>query len=82
MLRQLLKEKMNKRNLKVRDFLKALKKYGCIEVRSNDHGIIFENPRNKRSTNVPIHRMEIAVWIYHNILRQLDIDKSEFESLF
>ncbi len=47
---------MNKRNLKVRNFLDALKKYGCIEVRRNDHGIIVENPRNKKSTNVPIHR--------------------------
>ena len=73
---------MNKRNLKVRNFLDALKKYGCIEVRRNDHGIIVENPRNKKSTNVPIHRKEIAVWIYHNIIRQLEIDKDEFESLF
>ena len=73
---------MNRRNLKVRDFVKALKEYGCIEVRRNDHEIIFENPRNKKSINVPIHRLEIAVWIYHNILRQLDIDKNEFEEYF
>ena len=73
---------MNKRNLKVRNFLKALKSYGCIEVRSTDHGVIIENPRNKKSTNVPTHRKEIAVWIYHNIIRQLEIDKEEFENLF
>ncbi len=73
---------MNRRNIKVSNFLRALKKYGCIEIRRNDHGIIFENPYNKKSTNVPIHRKELAVWIYHNILRQLDIDKERFESLF
>ncbi|MBU0976868.1 MAG: type II toxin-antitoxin system HicA family toxin [Nanoarchaeota archaeon] len=73
---------MNRRNLKAREFLKALKKYGCIEVRSTDHGVIVENPKNKRSTNVPMHRSEIAVWIYHNIIRQLEIDKDEFEKLF
>ena len=73
---------MNRRNLKVRDFLKALKKYGCIEVRSTNHGAIFENPVNKKSTNVPTHRSELAVWIYHNIIRQLDINKEEFEKLF
>jgi len=73
---------MNRRNLKARNFLKALKKYGCIEMRSTDHGVIVENPKNNKSTNVPTHRPEIAVWIYHNILRQLEIDKDEFEKLF
>ena len=73
---------MNPRNLKVRNFLKAIKKYGCIEIRNTDHGIIVENPKNKKSTNIPTHRAELAVWIYHNILRQLDIDKNEFEQLF
>ena len=73
---------MNRRNLKVRNFIKALKKFGCREVRSNSHGIIFENPNNNKSTNVPIHRSEIAVWIYHNVLKQLDINKDEFEKLF
>jgi len=72
---------MNRRNLKVRNFLKALKRYGCIEMRKNSHGVIIENPKNKKSTNVPVHRDEIAVWIYGNILRQLDIDKDEFEGL-
>mgnify|MGYP001585180222 CR=1 FL=1 len=73
---------MNRRNLKVRDFLKAIKRYGCLEIRSTDHGVIVENPKNKKSTNVPTHRPELAVWIYHNILRQLDIDKDTFEKLF
>ena len=70
---------MNRRNLKVRNFIKALKEYGCIEIRKNSHGIIFENPKNKKSTNVPTHREEIAVWIYNNVLRQLEIDKKELE---
>ena len=72
---------MNRRNLKVRNFVKALKKFGCIEIRNTSHGIIFENPINKKSINVPTHRDEIAVWIYNNILRQLDINKDDFESL-
>lgn len=72
---------MNRRNLKVRNFLKALKEYGCIEIRKNSHGVIVENTKNRKSTNVPIHRDEIAVWIYGNVLRQLDIDKNEFEKL-
>ena len=63
------------------NFLKALKDYGCVEVRGTDHGVIIENPKNKKSTNVPTHRPEIAVWIYNNVLRQLDIDKKEFEEL-
>ncbi len=70
---------MNRRNLKVRNFLQALKKYGCIEKRSTSHGVILENPRNSKSTNVPTHREEIAVWIYGNVLRQLGIDKEIFE---
>jgi len=73
---------MNHRNIKVRNFLKAIKKYGCVEVRSNSHGIIFENPSNKKSINVPIHQPLLAVWIYNNILKQLDIDKDEFEKYF
>jgi len=73
---------LNRRNLKVRNFVKALREYGCIEIRKNAHGIIFENPKNKKSTNVPIHRDEIAIWIYNNVLRQLDIDKEEFEKRF
>ena len=72
---------MNRRNLKVRNFVKALKEYGCLEIRKTSHGIIFENPKNKKSTNVPTHRDEIVVWIYNNVLRQLDIDKEEFEKL-
>lgn len=72
---------MNRRNLKVRNFLKALKDYGCIEVRKNSHGVIIENIKNKKSTNVPVYREEIAVWIYNNVLRQLDINKEEFEKL-
>lgn len=70
---------MNRRNLKVRNFLKALQKYGCIEKRSTSHGVIIENSLNNKSTNVPTHREEIAVWIYGNILRQLGIDKESFE---
>ncbi len=70
---------MNRRNFKVRNFVKGLKNYGCKEVRTNSHGIIFENPKNNKSTNVPIHRKEIAVWIYENVLRQLGIDKEDFE---
>jgi len=73
---------MNRRNLKVRNFLKALKKYGCIEMRNTAHGVIVENPKNNKSTNIPTHRSEIAVWIYHNIIKQLEIDKDEFEKLF
>jgi len=69
-------------NIKIRNFLKAIKKYGCIEIRKNDHGIIVENPKNKKSTCIPIHRPELAVFIYNNILKQLDIDKEEFEKLF
>ena len=73
---------MNRRNLKVREFLRVLKKYGCVEVRSTDHGAIFENPKSNKSTNVPTHRPILAVWIYHNILKQLEIKKEEFENFF
>lgn len=73
---------MNRRNLKVRNFVKALRDFGCIEIRKNSHGIIFENPINKKSTCVPVHRDEIAVWIYNNVLRQLDIEKEEFEKKY
>ncbi|MAH47803.1 hypothetical protein CMI37_18420 [Candidatus Pacearchaeota archaeon] len=66
----------------MRNFLKAIKEYGCIEVRNTPHGVIIENPKNAKSTNIPTHRPELAIWIYHNILRQLDIDKKDFEKLF
>ena len=73
---------MGRRNFKARKVVKALEKIGCIIVRQTDHGVIVENPKNKKSTNVPIHRDEIAIWIYNNVLRQLDIDKEEFEKRF
>ena len=70
---------MKSRNLKVRKFLRALKDYGCIEVRNTSHGVILENPKNNKSTNVPVHQEILPVWIYKNILRQLDIPKEEIE---
>lgn len=70
---------MNHRNLKSREVVKALKDFGCIIKRTTDHGVIVENPRNNLSTNVPTHQDVLAVWIYHNIIRQLDINKEEFE---
>jgi len=70
---------MKHRNLKVRKVLKALKEYGCIEIRNTSHGVILENPRNKKSTNLPTHQDILPVWIYNNILRQLDIKKEDIE---
>jgi len=70
---------MKHRNIKARKIVDALKKFGCIVKRATLHGVIVENPKNNKSTNVPTHRDEIAVWIYNNILRQLDIDKKKFE---
>lgn len=70
---------MNRRNLKSRKVLKALEEYGCKIVRGTSHGIIVENPKNNHSINIPLHREELAVWIYGNILRRLGIDKKEFE---
>lgn len=67
------------KNLKVRKVLKAFQKYGCIIVRNTSHGVILENPKNNKSTNLPTHQDILPVWIYKNILRQLDIDKKEIE---
>ncbi len=70
---------MNRRNLKAKKILSALEKYGCKVVRKTSHGVIIENPKNNSSINIPLHRDELAVWIYGNILRRLGIDKKEFE---
>ena len=70
---------MKRRNLKARKVVKALEKFGCIIKRNTSHGVIVENPKNNKATNVPTHRDILAVWIYNNIMRQLDIDKKEFE---
>jgi len=70
---------MNPRNLKARKIVKALKEFGCEIKRNTSHGVIVENPKNNKSINVPTHKDILAVWIYNNILRQLDIDKKEFE---
>ena len=70
---------MNRRNIKALDFVKALEKYGCKIDRKTPHGVYLTNPKNNKSTNVPTHRKEVAVWIYGNVLRQLEIDKKEFE---
>ena len=67
------------RNLKVRKVVKAFVKYGCVIVRNTSHGIILENTKNKKSTNLPTHQDILPVWIYKNILRQLDIPKEEIE---
>ncbi len=73
---------MNRRNLKARKVLSALEKYGCKVIRSTSHGVIVENPKNNQKINVPLHREELAVWIYGNILRRLGIEKKEFEEKF
>ncbi len=70
---------MKHRNIKARKVVKALEKFGCIIKRSTPHGVIVENSKNNKSTNIPTHREILAVWIYNNILRQLDINKKEFE---
>ena len=70
---------MKHRNIKARKFLKALERCGCIVVRNTSHGAIVENPKTNQSINVPLHREEIAVWIYNNILKRLEIDKKDFE---
>jgi len=70
---------MKRRNLKARKILKALKDYGCKIVRNTPHGAIIENSKNNQSINIPLHRDELAVWIYNNILRRLEIDKKDFE---
>lgn len=67
------------RNLKVRKFLKALKDYGCIEIRNTSHGVIIENPLNKKSTNVPTHQKEIPSGILNNVLRWLEIPIEEIK---
>jgi len=70
---------MNRKNLKARKVVKALTQLGCEIIRATPHGVIIENPVNKKSTNVPTHRDVLAVWIYNNIIRQLDLDKNELE---
>ena len=67
------------RNLKVRKALKAFQEYGCVIVRNTSHGVILENPKNKKSTNLPTHQDILPVWIYKNVLRQLDIKKEDVE---
>ncbi len=54
---------MNRRNLRARKVVKALVNYGCVIVRNTDHGVIVENLRNYKSTNVPTHRDILAVYI-------------------
>ncbi|MBU1501503.1 MAG: hypothetical protein KJ905_01880 [Nanoarchaeota archaeon] len=70
---------MKHRNLKAEKILKALVKYDCKTVRNTPHGVILENPENNQSINIPLHRDELAIWIYNNILRRLSIDKKKFE---
>lgn len=70
---------MKHRNLKAEKILKALVKYGCKTVRNTPHEVILENPENNQSINIPLHRDELAIWIYNNILRRLSIDKKKFE---
>ena len=70
---------MGRRNFKARKVVKALQNLRCKIIRKTDHGVIVENPLNKKSTNVPTHQSTLAVWIYNNIVRQLDIDKKDLE---
>jgi len=73
---------MKHRNLKAAKVVKALKKMGLKIVRKTPHGVVVENPKNNKSTNVPTHQPILAVWIYNNIIRQLDLDKKELEQYF
>lgn len=59
--------------------MKALKDYGCMEIRNTSHGVIIENPRNKKSTNVPTHQKEIPSGILNNVLRWLEIPLEEIQ---
>lgn len=70
---------MGSRNFKSKKVVKAFVKAGCKLVRNTSHGVIVENPKNNKSTNIPTHKDILPVWIYKNILRQLDMDKTEIE---
>jgi len=52
---------MKHRNIKARKVVKALEKMGCKIMRNTPHGMIIENPKNNKSTNVPTHREILTV---------------------
>lgn len=70
---------MNRRNMKAEKVVKAFTKWRCILKRNTSHGVIVENPKNGKSTNIPTHQAILPIWIYKNILRQLDINGDEVE---
>ena len=59
---------MKHRNLKAIKIVNALKKFGCEIIRTTDHGVIVENPKNKKSTNRRTLRQ------LRRLLKQKDID--------
>jgi predicted RNA binding protein YcfA (HicA-like mRNA interferase family) len=66
-------------NLKSKDFLKYLIKYGCIETRikSSHHQIIY--PTNNTHSTVSFHCSEdLGVIMFRAILKDLKIDIHNF----
>ena len=45
---------MNRRNLKAKKVVDALKKFGCILKRNTSHGVIVENPINNKAKIIAI----------------------------
>jgi hypothetical protein len=70
---------MRHRNFKAEKVVKAFLKWGCILKRKTSHGVIVENPKNNKSINIPTHQKILPVWIYKNVLRQLEIEGKEIE---
>jgi len=66
-------------NLKAKDFLKYLIKYGCIETRTrgSHHQIIY--PLKGTHSTISVHGSgDYGIIMFREVLKDLNIDKEDF----
>jgi predicted RNA binding protein YcfA (HicA-like mRNA interferase family) len=62
-----------------KEFLKAIRKFGCVEVGVvGSHHRVY-NPRNGLSSTIPVHAdKNLGIGLFAKILKDLHIDIAEF----
>jgi predicted RNA binding protein YcfA (HicA-like mRNA interferase family) len=66
---------------KARDLQKAARKLGFQVVRQKGSHARWKH-QDGRATTIPVHgNSEIGNWLFHEILKQLDITEEEFRKL-
>jgi predicted RNA binding protein YcfA (HicA-like mRNA interferase family) len=66
---------------KARELMRAADKLGFLRVRQKGSHARWKHP-DGRATTIPVHPgTEIGGWLFHQILREMDITEQQFRDL-